>query len=321
MFAYLTHPAINPVILNIAGPFAIRWYSLMYILGFIAVYLFLFFRIKKKNDLDLTPDDLSDLIFVAILGVLVGGRLGYVLFYNLGQYIKNPLEIFKVWDGGMSFHGGLIFTILFEWFYLAKIYPKKHEKKLNFLDVADTFIIPVPIALFFGRLGNFINGELWGRPTTSKIGMLFESNFPTQGQPKSFPLDDVIPKLGMTAREAAESIHLPVSEFATEVNLPRYPSQLFEATLEGLVLFAVLFLLYKLLKNRPRGLFISVFLGGYGIARFLVEFVREPDQQLGYLLGTQWLTMGMILSIPMIILGALGIFFAYKVNQKNELWV
>lgn len=314
MFGLLYHPAINPTILNIAGPFAIRWYSLMYVVGFLFVYVFLWYFTKKKKAILLTEADLSDLLFVAIIGVLVGARLGYVLFYNLEFYIHNPLKIFAVWEGGMSFHGGLIFTLLFEWIYMMK------KKKFNFLDVADVFIIPVPMALFFGRWGNFVNGELWGRPTASKIGMVFTSKFPGQPEPDYFPVDGVIPKLGMTAREVALKAGLAVPDGQTKINLPRHPSQLYEMFSEGLLLFLAMFIVMKLLKNKPRGLFISIFLTGYGLSRFIVEFFREPDAQLGYLFNTNWITMGQVLSLPMILLGIAGIVLASVKNVKNELW-
>ncbi len=314
MFGLLYHPAINPTLIHIAGPFAIRWYSLMYVVGFLFVYLFLWFYTKKKKTILLKDEDVSDILFVAIIGVLVGARLGYVLFYNLPYYLHNPLKIFAVWEGGMSFHGGLIFTLLFEWIYLKK------KKKINLLDVADVFIVPVPMALFFGRWGNFVNGELWGRPTASKLGMLFTSKFPNQPEPDHFPVDGVISKLGMSAREVAQKAGLTIQEGQTMVNLPRYPSQLFEMALEGLLLFAVLFVLMKVLKNKPRGLFISVFLTGYGLSRFIVEFFREPDAQLGYLLRTNWVTMGQILSLPMVLLGIFGIVYASVKNVRNEIW-
>lgn len=314
MFAFLSHPDINPVIINIAGPFAIRWYSLMYVLGFLAVYLFLYYLIQKKKIL-MTKEDLSDIIFIAIIGVLVGGRLGYVLFYNLSYFLQNPLKIFAVWEGGMSFHGGLIFTLLFAWLYI-----RKKKPNINFLDVADMFLIPVPLALMFGRWGNFVNGELWGRPTPSKIGMVFNATYESQPMPPKFAPDEYISKLDMTAMEVAQKAGMDVSENANLINLPRYPSQLFEMALEGILLFLIMFLVLKLSKHKYRGVFISIFLIGYGLARFIVEFIREPDPQLGYLLGTNWITMGQILSLPMIILGIFGLFLVHRKKVENQLW-
>lgn len=335
MFALLYHPAINPTILHIAGPFAIRWYSLMYIVGFLFVYLFLLYHVRKQKIL-MTETELSDILFIAIIGVLAGARLGYVLFYNPGYYLHHPLKVFAVWEGGMSFHGGLIFTLLLTWIYISRkklvrvldvtnekgkyLSEMSKMKKFNFIDVADVFVIPVPMALFFGRWGNFVNGELWGRPTASKIGMMFTAQFPNQAEPDNFPVDTVIPKLGMTARQVAEKAGLPVAPGQQAINLPRFPSQLFEMALEGLLLFTILFLVMKFGKRKPRGIFLSIFLTGYGLARFIVEFFREPDAQLGYLFHTSWITMGQVLSLPMILLGIAGIFYFNAKNMRNELW-
>jgi phosphatidylglycerol:prolipoprotein diacylglycerol transferase len=324
MLGYLMHPNINPTILNIAGPPAIRWYSLMYIVGFLAVYFFLTYQIKnerirfqpkmdKKLDaagrIKLNMDIMQDIFFLAMLGVLVGGRLGYVLFYNLSYFLQNPAEIIMVWKGGMSFHGGLLFTILFEFLYIRK-------KKLDFLGIADAFIVPVPLALAAGRWGNFVNGELWGRITTSKIGMLFTGH--TFGKEKVpgaalVGINENIPHLNKTGGEVAKE--LGIIHNGVSVNLPRHASQLYEMFLEGIILFFVLWIIMKLL--------ISMFIGGYGLGRFLVEFVRQPDIQVGvngFLLGN-WLTMGMLLSFPMFLLGAFGVWFFMKKNMRNDVWV
>lgn len=306
MLGYLIHPNINPTILDIWGPLAIRWYSLMYIVGFLFVYFFHVYQIKKGR-INLGKDQLQDIFFLAMLGVLVGGRLGYVLFYNLPYFIQNPLSIFKVWEGGMSFHGGFLFTILFEWLYIRK-------KKLDFIGVADVFIIPVPMALAAGRWGNFVNGELWGRVTTSPLGMLFRNATPVASA-------ETINHLGMTGGEVARKVGLP--DTGALLNLPRHPSQLYEMFLEGIVLFLILWLASRLMKKRIKGVFSSIFLAGYGLARFLVEFVRQPDIQVGnqgFLLGN-WLTMGMLLSLPMILLGAYGLYYFIKKDQRNPVWV
>jgi phosphatidylglycerol:prolipoprotein diacylglycerol transferase len=312
MFAFLYHPEINPVIIQLWGPLAIRWYSLMYIIAFAIVYLFLVWLIRKGR-IRMTKDTLSNLMFVGMIGIILGARLGYVLFYNLGEYIKEPLRIFAVWEGGMSFHGGLIFTLLVIWIYIQFV------KKENFFDYADVIIVTVPLGQgLFGRLGNFINAELWGKPTAMPWGMIFpaKQSLNQAGEtillPKHYPASDPV---------AADIIHktgLFVAD-PNSVNLPRHPSPLYEMALEGVVLFIVMFLVFRM-KKRPRGILISTYILGYGVCRFIVEFFREPDAQLGYLFGG-WLTMGMILCIPMILLGLLGIILSLKLNQRNELWV
>ncbi len=322
MLGYLMHPNINPTILEIVGPLAIRWYSLMYIVGFLAVYFFLTYQIKQekvrfqpvldskldaKGRIKINMDIMQDIFFLAMLGVLVGGRLGYVLFYNLPYFLQHPGSILKVWEGGMSFHGGLLFTLLFEFIYIRK-------KKLDFLGIADAFIIPVPLALAAGRWGNFVNGELWGRVTTSPVGMLFPSATPMKPE-------ENIPHLGRTASDVAKE--LGIIHNGVAINLPRHASQLYELFLEGIILFFVLFICMKVMKNRPKGVFISMFIGGYGLARFLVEFVRQPDIQVGvqgFLMGN-WLTMGMLLSLPMFLLGAFGVIYFMKKNDRNNVWV
>ena len=160
--AFLIQPDINPLILQIWGPFAIRWYSLMYVLGFMFSYFYIYYQIKKGR-IKATEMELSDIIFYAFLGVIIGGRLGYVLFYNLGVYMQNPLDIFKIWEGGLSFHGGFIGVLISEWIYLS-------TKKKNFLDYADVFIVPLPFCLFLGRWGNFVNGELLGQAYDNAMG-------------------------------------------------------------------------------------------------------------------------------------------------------
>ena len=248
----LHYPHFNPIALQI-GPLAIHWYGLMYLLGFAMAYLLGRQRIVTGHTTFLTVRDLEDLIFYAVLGVVLGGRLGYVLFYQPGYYMAHPAEIFHVWDGGMSFHGGLLGVILVM-VWLAR---KKHVSLFTLSD----FVAPlIPLGLAAGRLGNFINGELWGRPTTLPWGMVF-------------------PNAG---------------------GIPRHPSQLYELGLEGLTLFAIMWIFSS--KPRPVGQISGLFLVGYGTFRFLVEFTREPDSFLGLLaLG---LSMGQWLSLPMIAIGA-----------------
>ncbi len=256
----LKFPQFDPIFVNI-GPFAIHWYGMMYILAFLFAWLLANWQANHSNG-RWNKEQIGDLIFYAAIGVVLGGRIGYVLFYDLARYLQHPLEIFAIWQGGMSFHGGFIGALL------SMIYFGKKYKK-SFAEVSD-FVAPlVPIGLGFGRLGNFINGELWGRVTTMPWGMVFPY------------VDDV----------------------------PRHPSQLYELFFEGIVLFFIVFTFS--LKPRPRFAVSSVFLIGYGSLRFLVEFFREPDIQLGFV-ATDWMTMGQMLSVPMIIAGVLGLIYSYK---------
>lgn len=248
-------PFINPVLFKI-GSLEIRWYSLAYIFGIIFAWIIIKYFNKKNKIFD--AKKISDDFFTyAVFSIIIGGRLGYVLFYNLPFYIKNPIDIFKIWEGGMSFHGGFI-GVAVGLYFLCKKY------KINFFEFSDLLSIAAPVGLFFGRLANFINLELYGRVTTSKIGVIF-------------------PNAG---------------------DLPRHPSQLYEVFLEGIVLFLILFCTAKNIEiKKHKGLLTSIFLIGYGISRFIVEFFREPDWQIGYIL--KYFTMGQILTIPIIILGLL----------------
>ncbi|MGA2549237.1 MAG: prolipoprotein diacylglyceryl transferase [Burkholderiaceae bacterium] len=254
------HPHFDPVALQI-GPLAIRWYGLMYLLAFVLVLVLGRVRIRQQLS-DLSTRDLDDLLFFGMLGTILGGRLGYVFFYQFDHYWHAPLDALKVWQGGMSFHGGLIGVIVaMVWFARSRRY--------SFWQVSDLVAPLVPLGLAAGRFGNFINGELWGRPTSVPWGMVF-------------------PESGSDA--------------------PRHPSQLYELTLEGLVLFAILWWFSG--KRRPLGAISGLFLIGYGCARFLVEFTREPDSFLGLLaLG---LSMGQWLSLPMIAAGIVIMVRAYR---------
>lgn len=254
----LVHPQFDPVALQI-GPIAIHWYGLMYLAGFALVWLAGRWRINNSKT-DLTLRDLEDIIFYGVIGVIAGGRLGYVLFYKPAEYLQNPMEIFYLWQGGMSFHGGLVGVIVV-------LLVLAHQKKKTLLELGD-FIAPmIPLGLATGRLGNFINAELWGRPTDLPWGMIF----PTLGD-----------------------------------GLARHPSQLYEMALEGIVLFALVWWFAR--KPRATGQVSAVFLIGYGLFRFLVEYTREPDAFLGPVLGS--LTMGQLLSLPMIAIGLLIYFRA-----------
>ncbi|MCG9574649.1 prolipoprotein diacylglyceryl transferase [Vibrio tubiashii] len=264
---YLTFPNIDPVLVSI-GPLSIRWYGLMYLVGF-AFALWLANRRADKADSGWTREQVSDLLFAGFLGVVIGGRVGYVIFYNFDLFIQDPLYLFKVWTGGMSFHGGLLGVIsAMLW------YAKKNGR--TFFGVAD-FIAPlVPFGLGMGRLGNFMNSELWGRVT-------------------DVPWAFVFPNGG---------------------SLPRHPSQLYEMFLEGIVLFFILNWFIK--KPRPLGAVSGLFLAGYGTFRFLVEYVREPDAHLGLFGG--FISMGQILSLPMVLIGILMMVWAYKRGHyKDEL--
>jgi phosphatidylglycerol:prolipoprotein diacylglycerol transferase len=246
----IRYPNIDPVFLHL-GPLQLRWYGLMYMISFILGY-FVLKRYAKNRKLAISTDDLYDLLFFLIVGVMVGGRLGYVLFYDLGNYLHDPVAIFKIWQGGMSFHGGLIGVTV------ATMYITR-KKGWNFWEISDLVCAGVPIGLGLGRLGNFINGELFGRTTKVPWGMVF-------------------PEGG---------------------SLPRHPSQLYEAFLEGLVLFLIMRWLYR--KNLYPGTVLWGLIGFYGLFRFLVEFVREPDVQIGFDLGP--FTRGQLLSFPMLAVG------------------
>lgn len=258
----LNFPNIDPVAIHL-GPLKIHWYGISYIVGIVAGWWLLRWR-SRDPKLGWTPEQVADLTFYVAIGAVLGGRLGYVLFYNLPVYLHDPLSIFKVWQGGMSFHGGLLGGLLAVW-----LFGRKQAKQ--FLAVMD-FVAPVvPIGLGAGRIGNFINGELWGAPTSLPWAMVFPD-----------------PRAG---------------------GLPRHPTQLYEALLEGLLLFVILWLFSA--KPRPTMAVSGLFLFLYGCFRFAVEFVRVPDAHLGYLtLG--WVTMGHVLSLPMILLGALMVGLAYR---------
>lgn len=245
---------LNPVAFSI-GPLDVRWYGLAYVFGFVFAGL-LMWSIAKRWKLRFDGDALLTIICCVIVGVIVGARVGYCLFYGNGYYFEHPLEILAVNQGGMSFHGGLIGALL-SGIVAAKL------TGIPYLTLADLGVIVAPIGLFLGRCANFVNGELWGAPTDLPWGVVFGG------------------AAGM---------------------MPRHPSQLYEALLEGVLLFIILFALSRKTPPRPRGTFLGVFLIIYGICRFLIEFVRQPDAQLGYLFG-DWLTMGQVLSVPLVIVG------------------
>jgi phosphatidylglycerol---prolipoprotein diacylglyceryl transferase len=249
----LSYPHIDPVLISV-GPLAIRWYSLAYIAGILGGW-WLLGRVDARSKRPmLSPALRDDIVVWAIGGIILGGRIGYILFYNLPYFLHEPTAILKVWEGGMSFHGGLL-GVLIAFGLLAR----KH--KVNFFELMDRIALVTPIGLFFGRLANFINGELFGRVTDSPFGMVF----PYGGA------------------------------------LPRHPSQLYEAGLEGVVLGVVLWLAWRAYALDAVGRLGGLFLAGYGVCRFVVEFAREPDAQLG-LLALQ-MSMGQWLCVPMIAYG------------------
>ncbi len=256
----MTYIQIDPVAIDL-GAVKIHWYGLMYLFAFIVAYVLARLR---ANSLDWQIKQVEDLIFYGALGVILGGRIGYILFYNLSAFLDEPLLIFKVWQGGMSFHGGFLGVLV-----AMAIFAKRRHR--TFFQIAD-FVAPlVPLGLGFGRVANYINGELWGKVTTSPFG-----------------------------------VYAPD---ASGVWLNRYPSQLYEALLEGLALFLILWIYSS--KPRPLMATSALFLLCYGSFRFLVEFVRAPDAHIGYL-AWDWFTMGQALSVPMIIAGILLLLFSYR---------
>ncbi|MBL4899463.1 MAG: prolipoprotein diacylglyceryl transferase [Colwellia sp.] len=264
---FLQFPVIDPIIFSI-GPVALRWYGMMYLIGFL-VAIFLANKAADKSGGEWTRDQLSDLSFYGFLGVILGGRIGYVFFYQWDYFLADPIYLFQIWQGGMSFHGGLLGVI-------TAIYIFSRQSNKPFLMVAD-FVAPlVPVGLGMGRLGNFINAELWGRQTDVPWAMVF-------------PTDSL--------------------------QLPRHPSQLYEFFLEGVVLFAILYVITR--KPRSLGLASGTFLIGYGVFRSIVEFFREPDAHLG--LYFSFISKGQILSIPMILAGMLIIYLGYLSQQKSAI--
>ncbi|SFT59441.1 Prolipoprotein diacylglyceryl transferase [Pseudovibrio denitrificans] len=266
-------PMIDPVLIEF-GPLAIRWYALAYIAGILLAWRYMVVTVRNTNlwskTAHPTGTDIDDFVMWATLGIVLGGRLGYVLFYNLPYYLANPTEILAVWQGGMAFHGGLLGMIVVLFIY-------SRARGLSGWTMFDLAAIAAPIGLFFGRIANFINSELWGRVTDVPWAVVFPNGGPE----------------------------------------PRHPSQLYEAALEGALLFLVLRLLshrFKLLQ-KP-GVLAGSFAIGYGLARTFVEFYRVPDAHIGYLSG--FFTMGMLLSLPMVLIGIVIVVWALKRNTENK---
>lgn len=250
-------PEIDPVALQL-GPLAIRWYGLMYLAGFVCAYFFIRYRVRQTG-MPLSSEAVADLLFYAVVGVVAGGRLGYVLFYQPGHYLRHPVEIVQLWQGGMSFHGGLLGVVLAVLLFCRR-------RRLQVGPLADILVMAACFGLCFGRLGNFINAELWGRVTDVPWGLVF---------PQAGPL-------------------------------PRHPSQLYQAILEGPVLFSLLALIAR--WRRPAWTVFFSFVAFYALFRFLVEFFRQPDAHLGLLGGG--LSLGQWLSLPMLLLGLAGVVWS-----------
>ncbi len=257
----IAYPEIDPIAFSV-GPLSVHWYGLMYLAGFALAFWLGSIRARRSEGL-WRPEQVSDLVFYGAVGVILGGRVGYVIFYHFDYFIRDPLWLFKVWDGGMSFHGGLLGVLVAMWLY-------GRSQGKTFFQVTD-FIAPlVPLGLGLGRVGNFIGGELWGRASDAPWAMVFPTD-PSQ--------------------------------------LARHPSQLYQFFLEGLVLFCILWWFSS--KPRPRMSVSGLFLLIYGLARFAVEFLREPDVQLGFI-AFDWLTMGQLLSLPMVVMGIVFMIWGYR---------
>lgn len=257
-------PEIDPVALQL-GPLAIRWYGLMYLAGFVCAYFFIRYRVRQTG-MPLSSEAVADLLFYAVVGVVAGGRLGYVLFYQPGHYLRHPVEIIQLWQGGMSFHGGLLGVVLAVLLFCRR-------RRLQVGPLADILVMAACFGLCFGRLGNFINAELWGRVTDVPWGLVF---------PQAGPL-------------------------------PRHPSQLYQAILEGPVLFSLLALISR--WRRPVWTVFFSFVAFYALFRFLVEFFRQPDAHLGLLGGG--LSLGQWLSLPMLLLGLAGVVWSLRRGQVS----
>ena len=286
--AEIPFPNIDPVLVSI-GPLAIHWYGIGYIVGILFAWwyarrLVTTPRLWPAGRLPMKPEDIDDFVVWAAIGVVLGGRTGYVLFYDLQRYLAHPLDIFAVWQGGMSFHGGLLGVMLAMVLFAR-------SRGIRVWTLFDVVSAGVPVGLGLVRVANFVNGELWGRWTDMSWGVVF-----------------------CNARiERANMGQCPAGVY------PRHPSQLYEAGLEGIVLFLVLWLLTRrFLRLKTPGFVSGAFVAGYGLARIFVEFFREPDRQLGYLLGTNWLTMGMVLSTPMVLIGLWAMATAKPMPRPAE---
>ncbi|MFN7160958.1 MAG: prolipoprotein diacylglyceryl transferase [Candidatus Gracilibacteria bacterium] len=262
-------PDISPFIIQI-GNFGIRWYSMMYLIGFILAWIYYSFILLPKGEFPVKKENIPDMLFYAFIGLLIGARTFYMFFYNLEGLLNNPLSFFEVWNGGLSFHGGLLGVVTAMYIF---------AKKNNFspLYLGDRIILPIPLALFFGRIGNFINGELYGRVVS----------------PDTFSWCVVFPAGG---------------------DVCRYPSQLFEAVGEGLLIFIIINIAFWIGLKKRIGATLGLFFVCYGVIRMLLEFTREPDAQIGFLF--QYFSMGQLLSIPLILIGLILMFLPAKLRRK-----
>lgn len=269
---WFTFPQIDPIAIQL-GPFAIRWYALAYIVGLLAAWRILAKQAGPKQGAPFTKQQLDQLLNLSVLGIILGGRLGYVLFYNPAYYLSHPIDILKVWQGGMSFHGGFLGVVL-----AAIFFCRRH--KLHLMAVSDRIASVAPIGLFFGRISNFINGELYGRATDLPIGMVFPHGGP----------------------------------------LARHPSQLYEAAFEGLFLGLIMWHQAKHGAYQKPAYLTGVFSLGYGLARWFVEYTRQPDAHIGFLANFSGLnlTMGQLLSLPMILAGLYLIYYARRSDPRNS---
>ena len=266
MFLNELYQSLSPVAFTI-GSFSVRWYALAYLAGFVLTGVVIW-RTQRRWGLGLTMDDVFSVVIGVVFGVIIGARLFYVIFYGAGYYLEHPLEILATWNGGMSFHGGLVGAVVGGGIVCWRL-------GISLPTVCDMGVIGAPLGIFFGRCANFVNGELWGKETTLPWGVMFESG------------GDVY----------------------------RHPSQLYEAVLEGLVIFVVLWALSRRVPARPQGTFMGTFLVLYGVFRFLIEFVRVPDEQLGYLFGP--ITMGQLLSLPLVVVGAVMLVAAHRLARPQ----
>ncbi|UXZ04295.1 prolipoprotein diacylglyceryl transferase [Moraxella nasicaprae] len=280
----IVHPQIDPVALDL-GFIQLHWYGLMYLLAFAAAYGLALLRTKSRDDF--TAEMVSDLVFFGSVGVILGGRIGYVILYNFSEFIANPTYLFRVWEGGMSFHGGFVGVLVAMWFF-AKKYQKSAFTVLDFIAPC------VPTGLLFGRIGNFINGELWGRVSDSNISHLMYF-------PQAAHADLALINSDSSLQALAQNI-------GGYLLLPRHPSQLYQAFTEGVLLF--IFLWWFSSKPRPRYAVSALFLLGYGCSRFTTEFFRQPD--VGYELIFGWMSKGQLYSLPMIVFGVILMVMAYK---------
>lgn len=260
----MQYPSIDPIAISL-GPLSIHWYALSYMVGIGAVWWLTSQRAKRRADLDWNAEQISDLLFYCVLGVILGGRIGYMLFYNLPAVADDPLSLFRLWEGGMSFHGGMLGVFAGAWWFARKT-------NRSFFSVTDFFAPAIPVALGLGRLGNFVNGELPGRESDVAWALVYPGDVVT-----------------------------------------RHPSSLYQAFAEGVVLFALLWLYSR--KPRPEMAVSGLFLIGYGSLRIITEFFREPDTHIGFI-ALNMVTMGQILSLPMVMFGIAFMIYAYRYNAR-----